>query len=247
MAREYQKFASLFFALLTVLLGAEERIDFNDQIRPLLSDRCFVCHGFDGNTREANLRLDTPEGALTENKHGITPIVPGDPLDSEVWLRIISEDPDEVMPPPDSLRQLSDADKALIKRWIEQGAEYEPHWTFVKVEKPKTELAKGHPIDQLVSEKLKQEELELSPPADPHTLVRRLPSTSAGYRRHPKKSKNSPQIPTMNPGALLSKITSPILPSVSAWPGRGSKRHATPTPMVFRETANARCGPGATG
>ena len=207
---------------------AEDHIDFNDHIRPLLSDRCFTCHGFDANAREADLRLDTPEGAFTEDKHGIAPIVPGDPLDSEVWLRIISDDPDEVMPPPDSLRQLSDADKALIKRWIEQGAEYEPHWTFVKVEKPKTELANGHPIDQLVSEKLKQEELELSPLADPRTLVRRLSFDLRGLPPTPEEVEKFAANPNDESWRALVEhyLADPAYGERMAWPWLESARYA---------------------
>ena len=88
---------------------AEVRIDFNDDIRPLLSDRCFRCHGFDANAREAELRLDTPEGAFKKNKDGQAPIVPGALEKSAVWQRITAHDPDDVMPPPDSLRQLAGA------------------------------------------------------------------------------------------------------------------------------------------
>ena len=228
MARGSLKFASLFFALLPVSSGAEERIDFNDQIRPLLSDRCFTCHGFDANAREADLRLDTPEGAFTEDKHGIAPIVPGDPMDSEVWLRIISDDADEVMPPPDSLRQLSDADKALIKRWIEQGAEYEPHWTFVAVEKPKTDLTKGHEIDQLVSEKLKQEELELSPLADPRTLVRRLSFDLRGLPPTLEEVEKFAANPTEESWAILVEhyLAHPAYGERMAWPWLEAARYA---------------------
>ena len=207
---------------------AEDHIDFNDHIRPLLSDRCFTCHGFDANAREADLRLDTPEGAFTEDKHGIAPIVPGDPMDSEVWLRIISDDADEVMPPPDSLRQLSDADKALIKRWIEQGAEYEPHWTFVAVEKPKTDLTKGHAIDQLVSEKLKQEELELSPLADPRTLVRRLSFDLRGLPPTLEEVEKFAANPTEESWAILVEhyLAHPAYGERMAWPWLESARYA---------------------
>lgn len=163
----------LQFTLVATWAAAEEPVDFNDQIRPLLSDKCFACHGFDANAREANLRLDTPEGALEKRPDADPAIIPGEADHSLVWQRIISDDPDDVMPPPDFLRQLSGEDKKLIRRWIEEGANYEPHWTFVPVEKPKTEGDK-HPIDQLVTRRLKKEDLTLAPEADQRTLIRRL-------------------------------------------------------------------------
>lgn len=162
------------FAFPSVIAAEEEPVDFNDQIRPLLSDRCFTCHGFDANAREADLRLDTPEGALEKREDANPAIVPGNLKTSLVWQRIIATDPDDVMPPADSIRQLSKEDKALIRRWIEEGANYEPHWTFVPVEKPEVEQDAGHPVDQLVSRRLKKEDLTLSPEADKHTLARRL-------------------------------------------------------------------------
>ena len=170
---------SLLRAALTIALAhptltaEEERVDFNDHIRPLLADRCFVCHGFDSNAREADLRLDTPEGALEKREDGDPVIIPGKPKASPAWQRIIATDPDEVMPPPDFIRQLSKEDKELIKRWIEQGAEYEPHWTFVPVAKPEVEND-DHPVDQLVTKRLQKENLTLSKEADKHTLARRL-------------------------------------------------------------------------
>ena len=217
-----------FLCLHSLPALAEEQIDFNDQIRPLLSDRCFVCHGFDANAREADLRLDTPEGAFAKNEDGHQAIVPGDLEKSTAWQRIISHDPDDVMPPPDSLRQLSDADKDLIKRWIEQGADYEPHWTFVKVEKPKTELANGHPIDQLVSEKLKQEELEPAPLADPRTLVRRLSFDLRGLPPTPDEVEKFAKNPTDESWATLVEhyLADPAYGERMAWPWLEAARYA---------------------
>ncbi|WP_338687808.1 PSD1 and planctomycete cytochrome C domain-containing protein [Haloferula helveola] len=169
------KFPAVPFALLAIspLSPAADVPGFNSDIRPLLSDRCFACHGFDANTREAGLRLDTPEGAYAELEDGPA-IVPGKPDESSVWKRIMSKDPEVVMPPSTSHLKLSDDEKDLIRRWIEGGAKYEKHWTFVRAERPDVPEGSGHPIDDLVSERLREDSLELSPEADRRTLIRRL-------------------------------------------------------------------------
>src|SRR5688500_2705926 len=129
----------LALALAARALGAEQpRVQFNRDVRPILSDTCFKCHGFDKNARKAELRLDVRAEAIVP-RHGdnhLTPIVPGDPAHSEVWKRIITGDPQDVMPPPDSHLALTPAQKETIRLWIEQGAEYQPHWSFVPVQQP---------------------------------------------------------------------------------------------------------------
>jgi len=105
------------------------KLRFNQDIRPIFSDKCFACHGFDAKKRKADRRLDTPEGAYAV-ADGVQAIAPGDLAKSEAWKRILSRDEDEVMPPPESHKKLSDAEKALIKRWIEEGATYQKHWAF---------------------------------------------------------------------------------------------------------------------
>ena len=109
-----------------------EVVDFNYHIKPILSDRCFKCHGFDANTREANLRLDTPEGAFARLEEDTSKfsIIPGNSAESEVYRRIVHPDPEERMPHPDSKLFLSEHEKELIKRWIDQGAEWKEHWAF---------------------------------------------------------------------------------------------------------------------
>ncbi|MDA7627880.1 hypothetical protein N8843_04505 [Verrucomicrobia bacterium] len=97
-------------------------INYNRDIRPIFSENCFACHGFDSKKRKAKLRLDIP---------GAKAVVPGDVLKSEVWQRIVSEDADQVMPPQESHKHLSGEDKKLIQLWIETGAEYQPHWSFI--------------------------------------------------------------------------------------------------------------------
>src|SRR5688572_12205257 len=112
-----QTFAVCFAAS---AMGADEVL-FNRDVQPILSDKCFACHGFDEKTREADLRLDSFEGA-TKDSEGVRAIVPGDPAKSEAWARIITDDEDDLMPPKKSHKKLSDREKAVLKRWIEQGA-----------------------------------------------------------------------------------------------------------------------------
>jgi hypothetical protein len=154
-------------------VGGDETIDFNRDVRPVLAQSCFPCHGFDASTRKAKLRLDRAEFATAE-RNGLRPIVPGDPAASEVWLRIDAADPADRMPPPDSHRTLSDDDKATLRAWIEQGAPYAEHWAFVAPVRPVPPAADVHPIDAFVREQLAEEGLEPSRPADPRMLVRRL-------------------------------------------------------------------------
>ncbi len=152
-----------------VAFAADRPLSFNRDIRPILSDKCFACHGFDAKHREADLRLDTAEGAYAKTD-GVQAIVPSDLAKSEAWLRIIATDKDEVMPPPKSHKTLTAAEKATIKRWIEQGAKYQKHWAFEAAVK----MAGKHSIDSFIAGRLKDEGLAMSPEADRETLIRRV-------------------------------------------------------------------------
>jgi uncharacterized membrane protein len=111
---------------------AAEPVDFNRDVRPILSDRCFGCHGPDSNKgRKAGLRLDEPEGATRKLKSGEIAIVPGDLAKSAVIARINATADDEIMPPPELHRPLSAAERDVLTRWIKEGAKYAPHWAFV--------------------------------------------------------------------------------------------------------------------
>ena len=160
----------LFLAILPALpLHAAAPISFNRDIRPILSENCFACHGFDPKHREGDLRLDTFEGA-TQNRDGAHGIVPGDLSKSDAWQRIISEDKDEVMPPPKSHKPpLTAKQRETIKAWIEQGAKYEAHWAFIPPQKHA-----GYGIDHFIQKRLAEENLKPSPEADPATLIRRV-------------------------------------------------------------------------
>ncbi len=165
--------AAILFAL-TSVANAAEPLSFNRDIRPILSENCFSCHGFDSKHREAELRLDTPEGAYTA-KDGAFPIKPGDLVKSEVWQRIITTDEDDLMPPPKSHKKLTQKQKDTLKLWIEQGAGYQKHWAF---EKP-TEKA-GASIDALLADRLAKDKLTFADEADRETLIRRVSFTLTG-------------------------------------------------------------------
>src|SRR5688572_23802271 len=110
-----------------------EKVDFNHHIKPLLSDRCYACHGPDEKARKAKLRLDLKEGAFKSLEDGRFVVKPGDLAKSEVFRRITASDPDDMMPPPKSNLSLSKDEIELIRRWIEQGAAWEGHWSFVPI------------------------------------------------------------------------------------------------------------------
>jgi hypothetical protein len=163
--------------------GIPAKVEFNRDVRPILSNTCFKCHGPDEENNQSKLRLDLRDFAIEPhvNKAGrtVTGIVPGKPDESEVWLRLTSTDPVKVMPPPDALHQASDLDRAIIRRWIEQGAEYEPHWAYImpsKVEPPAVASSSlvRNAIDQFVLRKLEDENIAPHPAADRATLLRRL-------------------------------------------------------------------------
>ncbi len=171
------------FAVITPgFLAAEdalpEKVSFNRDIRPILSENCFHCHGPDPKHREADRRLDLREAALAEND-GIRAIVPGDVEDSDAIERVFSKDKDEVMPPPKSHRTLDARQMELLKRWVEQGAVYEPHWAYTTPKRPEVPSVNHaasvrNPIDVFVLRRLEKEGLDPSPEADSRDLCRRL-------------------------------------------------------------------------
>ena len=164
-----------------------DRIEFNRDIRPILSNHCFACHGFDAAERKAGLRLDTREGALGNGGEGAV-IAPGSPGRSELWRRISSTDRDELMPPPESNKPLTSEQKQLLRRWIEEGAEYQPHWSFAPVrEVALPEPAVPHPIDRFIIARLVKAGLEPGAPADRATLVRRVTLDLTGLPPTPEE------------------------------------------------------------
>ena len=150
-------------------------VDFQKSIRPILAEHCWHCHGVDESTRQGGLRLDTREGALSMGDSGRSAIVPGQPDSSELLRRVTSHDPEVFMPPPDQPRRPSEADIALLRQWISEGAAWEAHWAFTAPQKrPLPDAAYTNPIDSFVSQRLRQEGLAFSPEAPPEQLIRRM-------------------------------------------------------------------------
>ncbi|MFN5422169.1 MAG: DUF1553 domain-containing protein [bacterium] len=158
-----------------------DEVDYNVDVKPILSDKCFSCHGPDKNKQKAGLRLDIASFAyaeLPENK-GKVAIDPGNLKKSEMFHRILSSDPEYIMPTPESHLSLSAKEKAILIKWLEDGAEYKPHWAYTKPQKVKPPKVKAdekvaNPIDNFILSKLEKEGLTLSTPADKELLLRRL-------------------------------------------------------------------------
>ena len=158
---------------------AEPAVEFDREIRPILADRCFKCHGPDENERQAELRLDIHEAMLRPAESGRPAIVPGKPAESGLYRRISSTRKGFLMPPPESGKTLSAAERERLRRWIEQGAVYRPHWSFVPPVRPPVPLVrdKAWPrdvIDHFILARLEAEGLRPAPEADRATLIRRL-------------------------------------------------------------------------
>lgn len=166
------KISVLSLIALPLAVHAAAPLDYNRDIRPILSENCFSCHGFDEKSRKAKLRLDVQDSAYAE-RDGIISIKPGDLKNSEAWKRIISEDEDELMPPPKSHLKLTGTEKEKLKAWIEQGAKYAGHWSFIAPQRSPVP-AGLHPIDALVRQRLAEEGMKPSPEADRAMLIRRI-------------------------------------------------------------------------
>jgi len=161
-----------------LLRGApDETVAFNRDIRPIMSDTCFHCHGFDAKSRKGGLRLDLREEALKAGKSGALAIVPGKPDESEVIKRLFTPDEDDRMPSKESHKTLTPAQKELFRRWIAQGAVYEAHWAYVPLKAPAVPAMPAggrNPIDAFVGAKLAEKGLTPSPEAGKERLLRRL-------------------------------------------------------------------------
>lgn len=167
------RFFFLFLFIFPLFIHASEKVDFNTQIKSLLSNRCISCHGPDEENREAGLRLDTFDGA-TRDLDGYFALVPGDPDESEMIFRMgLSADDDEVMPPKGKGEPLAKEEVELFRSWIKQGAKYDKHWSY-KAPVRESVPTQVHPVDHFVKRRLQEEGLKLSSPADPYTLARRV-------------------------------------------------------------------------
>jgi hypothetical protein len=159
--------------------GADGKVDFARDVRPILSDKCFLCHGPDARQRQGGLRLDVKDLAFGAGDSGAVAIRPGKPDDSELVRRVFAHDADERMPPTSSKKTLTDAEKKTLRDWVAQGAAWGGHWAFAAPTRPTVPAVRNqswvkNPIDAFVLERLEREGLSPSPPADPRTLERRL-------------------------------------------------------------------------
>lgn len=161
--------SAIFFLLLQAI--AWGAVDFNREVRPILSDACYHCHGPDEGTRKAKLRLDTKDG-LFRTKDPI--IVKGKSAQSELVKRIYTHDEDDLMPPAESNRHLNDAQKAILKKWVDEGARWDDHWAFIPAKAPRVPMGAGPAIDRLVKAKFRTAGLKMNPPASKERILRRV-------------------------------------------------------------------------
>src|SRR5262245_36260567 len=175
MSRSTACSAALTAALfLSARSTAAEPIRFQRDVRPILVEGCLACHGPDPGSRKAGLRLDREEHAFLPAKSQKPVIVRGDPDASLLVMRILSPDPGRVMPPPESRKSLTEAQKQTLVRWVREGAPYEEHWSLVApVRPPVPQVGQGHPVDAFIVERLQAAGLALSPEADRRALLRR--------------------------------------------------------------------------
>jgi len=165
--------SSVLLASASLAAQAPASLRYDRDVRPILADKCFRCHGPDAKTRAAELRLDEREAAIGPRGDDPPAIVPGDPDASELWRRLARDD-DDRMPPPDSGKPaLTAAERAIVRSWLAAGAQYEPHWSFVPPQpQPVPAGADPHPIDRFLA--AARGPLAANPPADAATLCRRL-------------------------------------------------------------------------
>lgn len=165
---------------------ADEPLEFNRDVRPILEHACYRCHGFDAKARQAELRLDVADNALKTRESGAA-VVPGKPDESLIWKRIISTDPDVVMPPPDAVRQLTAAEHNIIRRWLEQGGKYQKHWALEPIQSPPVPAASDshlawqkNEVDRYLLPRITASGLAPQPEANRRTLIRRVAFTLTG-------------------------------------------------------------------
>ncbi|MEY5024925.1 MAG: hypothetical protein RLZZ244_453, partial [Verrucomicrobiota bacterium] len=202
---------ALAFPLATSLIASPspQTLSYNRDIRPILSDACFHCHGPDEKQRKGNLRLDLASEAVKPAKSGAIAIVPGKPAESELLVRTDTSELDEIMPPPKAHKKLSEAQKTLLRKWIEQGAVYEKHWAFVPlapVEIPTVQNPSWtrNPVDNFILHRLEQEKLPPSPEASKATLLRRVSLDLTGLP--PTPSEQNALLADSSPNAYESAV-----------------------------------------
>jgi len=205
--------------LLGLPLASAEPVNFSLEVAPILAEHCYACHGPDDAAREADLRLDTREGA-TADLGGYAAIVAGDHGASEAILRIESSDPDEVMPPPKVPRRLSAEEKATLKRWIDEGAPWGKHWAYEPPQRSVPPTLDGeledwvrNPIDRFVARRLAEEQLEPSPEARPEILARRIALDLTGLPPSPAQVDEFVAAHRADPDAAVAEWVDRLLAS----------------------------------
>lgn len=180
---KFRHFFNLLIGVSISVTAHAESITFNADIRPILQNKCFACHGPDQKTRKADLRLDLRTSALRI-------LAPGHPEQSELLQRITATDAEERMPPEESHKEVTPEETATLSTWIAQGATYEEHWAFIapQPQQPPEVAGIHHPIDQFIAIRLKQEALKMSPPASRETLIRRLTLDLTGLPPSPDET-----------------------------------------------------------
>src|SRR5262245_37781537 len=159
--------------LLALAAAAPAEVRFNRDIRPIMSQTCFRCHGPDKNARMAGMRLDIRDEALHGTASGAVPIVPGDPAKSAIIQRVFATNA-RIMPPAAIHKELTVAQKELLKQWVAEGAKYEGHWAYQPVERSTPPSSAVNPIDAFIQTRLAGEHISPSPEADRRTLIRRV-------------------------------------------------------------------------
>ncbi len=211
MLRHHAHLILLGFLIPSGVYAEGNQIDFNRDIRPILSDKCFQCHGPDEESLEADLRLDQVESAYSSGA-----ITPGDGNASELIARILSTDADEIMPPPKVKKPVSAGEAEILRRWIDEGAEYKGHWAFEPVvatapPRVKNESFAKNPIDRFVLAELESREIAPSREADPSTLIRRLFLDLTGLLPPPDRVKSFAQQHQKDPDKAVSDLVEELL------------------------------------
>lgn len=204
-------------------ISLPEKVSFNEHVLPILSENCYHCHGPDSGTREpkkAPLRLDRVADAFTPRDDDQPVIIKGKPSESALIQRIISTDPDEMMPPPKSHKTLKPEEIAMVERWIEQGAEYEPHWSFAPVKKPALPAAgagwAANPIDHFIADKLGKSATKPNPPEDPARFYRRLHFDLTGLPPAPEAIEAFKKSAAVDPQAAVEAAADQLLATTAS-------------------------------
>jgi hypothetical protein len=199
------------------------KVSFNEHVQPILSEYCYHCHGPDSGTREpkdAPLRLDRVEDAFQPRENGQPVIVKGRPDESLIIKLMLSKDPDVVMPPPASHKTMQPEEIEVIRRWIEQGAEYEPHWAFMPVKRPEPPAAgdgwAANPIDRFIAENLTAAGLAPNPPEEPRRFFRRLHLDLTGLPPSPDAVEAFVKKHSADPDAAVSQAADELLASMAS-------------------------------